>query len=271
MTAGYDAMRGTEQRFTDALSGSDGTSDPSVLMPVLDVYPDALSAPMPDDLVPVVVPPLMLPGGQGGVRAEPVLGPAARQAAGRTPAQRGMQTRQPAVRQPTQRQPAQRQPARPPVPNRANQPGQPRAAAPPRQQAPRTPAQGRSAPPAPPTGPTFSWQGRQVSAGDVAAMFRNSLNQSGQVDRQSFQATHPQSQGSASPTAVAPAAPMASQYSPMQDARNAAQARRQSRPATSTTKRKSSGWAVAVFFFVILFATGLGQRIIDFITELLNR
>lgn len=101
-------------------------------------------------------------------------------------------------------------------------------------------------------------------------MFRNSLSQPGQVDRQSFQATHPQSHGSGSPNAVAPAAPMASQYSPMRDARNAAQARRQQRPPT-TNKRKSSGWAVLVFFFVILFATGLGQKIIDLITELLNR
>ena len=63
---------------------------------------------------------------------------------------------------------------------------------------------------------------------------------------------------------------MASQYSPMRDARNAAQARRQFRPPTSS-KRKSSSWAVIVFFFVILFATGIGQKIIDFITELLNR
>ena len=101
-------------------------------------------------------------------------------------------------------------------------------------------------------------------------MVRNSLSQSGQVDRQSFQATHPQSQGFGSPNAVAPAAPMASQYSPMRDARNAAQARRQVRPPTAN-RRKSSGWAVLVFFVVILFATGLGQKIIDLITELLNR
>jgi hypothetical protein len=101
-------------------------------------------------------------------------------------------------------------------------------------------------------------------------MVRNSLSQSGQVDRQSFQATHPQSHGSGSPNAVAPAAPMASQYSPMRDARNAAQARRQLRPAASR-QRKTSAWAVIVFIFVIVFATGLGQKIIDLITELLNR
>src|SRR4051794_40536460 len=66
MTAAFDdATRGTDQRFTDALSGSDGTADPSILMPVLDVYPDALSAPMPVDLGPVIVPPTPLPPGVG--------------------------------------------------------------------------------------------------------------------------------------------------------------------------------------------------------------
>jgi hypothetical protein len=260
MTAGYDAMRGTDQRFTDALSGSDGTSDPSVLMPVLDVYPDALSAPMPVDLVPVLVPLPIPTVGQPGVRAEPVLGPAGRATPGRTPpAQRGTQSRQP----------AQRQPVRQPTPTQAFAAG-PLARRPAQSRQPPPASAPRYVPPAQPTGPTFSWQGRQVSAGDVAAMFRNSLSQSGQVDRQSFQATHPQSHGSASPSAVAPAAPMASQYSPMRDARNAAQARRQFRPPTSS-KRKSSSWAVIVFFFVILFATGIGQKIIDFITELLNR
>src|SRR5664279_3248348 len=57
MTAGFDAMRGTDQRFSDALSGADGTGDPAVMMPVLDVYPDALSAPMPSleaGLIPIV-------------------------------------------------------------------------------------------------------------------------------------------------------------------------------------------------------------------------
>jgi hypothetical protein len=51
MTAAFDARRRSEQRFTDALCGPDGTGDPSVLMPVLPVYPDALSAPMPDAMV----------------------------------------------------------------------------------------------------------------------------------------------------------------------------------------------------------------------------
>jgi hypothetical protein len=36
-------------------------------------------------------------------------------------------------------------------------------------------------------------------------------------------------------------------------------------------RRSSSVWAVLVFMVVILFATGLGQKIIDLITELLNR
>ena len=56
MTAAFDATSGTDYRFTDALSGSDGTGDPSIMMPILDVYPDALSACMPNDLVPVIVP-----------------------------------------------------------------------------------------------------------------------------------------------------------------------------------------------------------------------
>src|SRR5664279_1382310 len=58
MTAGFDAMRGTDQRFSDALSGADGTGDPAVMMPVLDVYPDPLSAPMPSleaGSIPVVI------------------------------------------------------------------------------------------------------------------------------------------------------------------------------------------------------------------------
>ena len=42
-------------------------------------------------------------------------------------------------------------------------------------------------------------------------------------------------------------------------------------PRCPAQKRSSSIGAVVVFLVVILFATGLGQKIIDLITELLNR
>ncbi len=105
-------------------------------------------------------------------------------------------------------------------------------------------------------------------------MFRSGMpGQSAQVDRESFQATHPQSRGSAAPNAVAPAAPMASQYSGRGAARNTARDQAQERRRVTNTVRKkgSSTWAVIVFLVVIAFATGIGQRIIDVITELLNR
>jgi hypothetical protein len=94
-----------------------------------------------------------------------------------------------------------------------------------------------------------------------------------QVDRQSFQATHPQSVASASPAAVAPAAPMASQYTARGQVRNTSRDRAQERRRVSSSVRRrgSSVWAVIVFMFVILFATGLGQKAIDLITGLLNR
>lgn len=254
MTAAFDATRGTDQRFTDALSGSDGTADPSILMPVLDVYPDALSAPMPIDLIPVIVPPTPLPPASG---VDPIF---------RTPAR-----------------PAQQHPR---AAQRATQrTGQAKAYVPPNQRliVPRTPgaAPGRPAPiqpaPAPATGPTFNWQGRQMSASDVAAAFRSGFGQQGQVDRTSFQATHPQSMGSAAPAAVAPAAPMASQYSQRGQVRNTArdlaQERRRSSTSTSSggRKRASSTWAVIVAFLVIGFSTGLLQKIIEFVTQALNK
>jgi hypothetical protein len=66
---------------------------------------------------------------------------------------------------------------------------------------------------------------------------------------------------------------MASQYSGRGQARNDAreQSRERRRTAVPSQRRSSSVWAVLVFMVVILFATGLGQKIIDLITELLNR
>ncbi len=119
-----------------------------------------------------------------------------------------------------------------------------------------------------------------MTAADLSAMFRGSMpDQPAQVDRESFQATHPQSAGSGAPAAVAPAAPMASQYNrgggqARNDAREQSQERRRTAPTpdrAAASRRRSSVWAVLVFFFVIVFATGLGQKAIDLVTELFNR
>ena len=282
MTAAFDATRGTDQRFNDALSGSDGTADPSVMMPVLDVYPDALSAPMPIDLVPIVLPRIALPTAAQGI-------PAAGSAAAARP---GGSARPPAARQPAPRPrgaaPQTQWPSAPRAATAAARPAQARPAAP--RPAQPSPAQPRSIAPSAPTRArpgaapqpanqqqaprTFNWQGMSVSGTDFAEMFRSNMpGRSAQVDRESFQATHPQSMGSSSPNAVAPAAPMASQYSGRGAARNTARDQAQERRRVTNTVRKkgSSAWAVIVFLVVIAFATGIGQRIIDLITELLNR
>ncbi len=274
MTAAFDATSGTDQRFTDALSGSDGTGDPSIMMPILDVYPDALSASMPDDLVPVIVPPVLRPT-QPGVPAEPVTGPAGNRP---PPAQRGRaqrgQAQRPTAQQAAARQQAvgRQQAARPVAPAR---PVPPRPAG----QSYRAISSPTPVVPARPTGAGFTWQGRTMTAADLSAMFRGSMpNQRAQVDRVSFQATHPQSAGSGAPAAVAPASPMASQYSGHGQARNDARERSQERRRTTPTpdrgaagRRRSSVGAVLVFFFVILFASGLGSKLIDLINELFNR
>ncbi len=265
MTAAFDAERGTGT-FTDALSGSDGTGDPSVLMPVLDVYPDALSAPMPVDLVPVIVPPTPRPPEPAGVRASPVTGPAA---ARRAPAA--------AVRAPAAAR-GQR-PSRPAVPGAVDQWGRPLGPGPARPVGPSSanpPA--RQAAARPPASPLTS-RGRTMTAADLSAMFRSMRSgQSEQIDRISFQATHPQSGGSGAPSAVAPAAPMASHYSQRgqtrSTARDQASERRRTNsmgPTSSRPRKGSSTWAVIVFLIVIAFSTGLGQRVIDAINELLNR
>jgi hypothetical protein len=184
----------------------------------------------------------------------------------------------PAAAAPARPRPAQRGT---PVPPRGTQgTGQAKAYVPPNQRliVPRTPpAPGRPAPirpaPAAPSGPTFSWQGRQLSAGDVAAALRSGFGQQGQVDRTSFQATHPQSKGSAPPAAFAPAAPMASQYTQRGQVRNTArdQAQERRRASSGVRKRASSTWAVIVLFLVIGFSTGLLQKIIEFVTEAINK
>jgi hypothetical protein len=71
---------------------------------------------------------------------------------------------------------------------------------------------------------------------------------------------------------------MASQYSGHGQARNEARERSQERRRTAPTpdrgansRRRSSVGAVLVFFFVIVFASGLGQKAIDLLSELFNR
>jgi hypothetical protein len=272
MTAAFDAERGTGS-FTDALSGPDGTRDPSALMPVLDVYPDALSAPMPVDIVPVIIPPTPRPPEPAGVRAEPVLGPASGRsvATGRAPAAgRGQRDNRPAQTRSGQARPAPTgfSQGRPIQPGPARPVGPSTSTAPARQAAARPPA------------PPMSGPGRStMTAADMSAMFRTLRSgQTGQIDRVSYQATHPQSTASGAPSAVAPAAPMASHYSQRGQNRNtardqAAERRRVSAtaPDSNRAKRGSSTWAVIVFFIVIAFATGLGQRAIDLFNELFNR
>lgn len=271
MTAAFDATRATDQRFNDALSGSDGTADPSIMMPVLDVYPDALSAPMPVDLMPVDLVPLIVPPvGQPGIRAEPVTGPASLPGQ----PQRG-QVRQPATRQRQGRGQVQRQgPGQPRL-----QPVRPSAPARPVPRPPVQPYRPITSPEqAPSTGNTVRWQGRTMTAADLSAMFRGAMpGNFAQVDRESFQATHPQSAGSGAPAAVAPAAPMASQYSghgqARNDAREASRERRRTTPTPdrgANSRRKSSVGAVLVFI-IFLFVSGIGQKAIDLLTELLNR
>jgi hypothetical protein len=63
--------------------------------------------------------------------------------------------------------------------------------------------------------------------------------------------------------------------------RNQARARKAGQPTSSrfavamaTTKqspRRQSVWAVLVLIVVVLFATGIGQRIVDAVTALLQR
>ncbi len=282
MTAAFDATGavhtgGVDQRFPDALSGADGTGDPSVLMPVLDVYPDALSAPMPVDLMPVRPPSPGSIGASSRVPATPVAGPAARTAS-RTTGNRATGTRTTAARTtaastaaPAGRRPAGGQPA-PGQPGRnqpvGNQPVRNQPAL--NQLVPQRPVPGRAGPaystrptqPGPANPPVAT--GRMMTAADVSALFRNLRSgQSEQFDRLSYQATHPQSMGSTAPSAVAPAAPMASQYSgagPGPEHRPRPGAGTPAHRSSAVRRRASSVWAVMVFLVVIVFARGWGRR-----------
>ena len=302
MTAGFDAMRGTDQRFSDALSGADGTGDPAVMMPVLDVYPDALSAPMPSleaGLIPIVTA-LSAPATlQGTATAAPAARPArSTQSGGRVPpAARGQATPGRAGRPTEPTRPAQLlRPAQPtwPVPQPRTAPaGSPQAIRP----AAPSPANASSAlrnlsdrigtwsyqskiaqsdaywnarqqvapqstRPAPPQRAVVPAQ-RPANSQRAAAT---------QQYRPAQARTSAQSQASALPTEVAPAAPTVSQYGQMREIRNQSQLRRAARsPRQARKARGQSVFSVLVLIVIVLFATGVGQRIIDAVTALIQR
>jgi len=302
MTAGFDAMRGTDQRFSDALSGADGTGDPAVMMPVLDVYPDALSAPMPSleaGSIPIVTALAAIQGGPPPA-APPAAAPARpAQSGGRVP---------PAVRG----QAAGGRTVRPAEPTRPTQPLRPEQPTRPVQQ-PRTATQAGSPQAIRPAAPspanaqsalrnlsdrigTWSyqskvaqsdayWNARQQVAPQStrpaatqrsAAPAQRPANSQRAVATQQYRPaptrTSAQSQASASPTEVAPAAPTVSQYGQMREIRNQSQLRRATRtPRQARKSRGQSVLSVLVFIVIVLFATGVGQRIIDAVNSLIQR
>lgn len=148
--------------FTDALGGPDGTADPAVLMPVLPVYSDALSAPMPDAMV--AVPP---------VDPNAILA-AARWAAVPTPAQARM-----AAQQATDRRAVPGRAGRstsapvpstgPPATRRSSQP-----AVAPHLQAPRRPGTNQ-VPTASARSGSSAWTGRTASPAEVAGYLRATI------------------------------------------------------------------------------------------------
>jgi len=258
MTAGYDAMRSADQRFSDALSGADGTGDPAVLMPVLDVYPDALSAPMPvTDIGPGAS--LWPASRRIGAPVIAVAQPAA-PTRGPVPAAGGRIAARERGRGPAGYAPGYAAPAARPSAARAPQPARPMAA------------------------PTANWPGSTVSTADLVSNVRQYLSAAGNsasLQRSAAAPSHQQPQASTSPAEVAPAAPTVSQYSAMGQYRNQARARKAGQPPSSrfavamaTTKqspRRQSVWAVLVLIVVVLFATGIGQRIVDAVTALFQR
>ena len=298
MTAGFDAMRGTDQRFSDALSGADGTGDPAVMMPVLDVYPDALSAPMPSLEAGSIPIDTALAAIQGG---PPPAAPPARpaQSGGRVP---------PAVRG----QAAGGRTVRPAEPTRPTQPLRPVQRTRPVQQPPTATQAGspqaiRPVAPSPANAQsalrnlsdrigTWSyqskvaqsdayWNARQQVAPQStrpaatqrsAAPAQRPANSQRAVATQQYRPaptrTSAQSQASASPTEVAPAAPTVSQYGQMREIRNQSQLRRATRTPRQVRKsRGQSVLSVLVFIVIVLFATGVGQRIIDAVNSLIQR
>lgn len=245
-----DASRGrTDQGFADALCGPDGTGDPSVMMPVLQVYPDALSAPMPDAMVavPPVDPAAMLAA--AGAAPTPAQ---ARVAAQRMTADR--------VARPGRYggQPAQSATARPP--QRRETPSawgslEPHSAVAPHLQGPRQPGSSQQ-----PTGSAPRSQGTTaLNTGLSGPSLRTTLSELGGLARSGFPALRP-GPGAAGlrmsvPQAPAPHAPAPPLPRNLPRRRN----------------KGSSIWAVLVFLVVIAFASGIAQQIISAISELFNR
>lgn len=249
MTAGFDTPGRTDRGFADALSGPDGTGDPAVLMPVLSVYPDALSAPMPDAMValPPIDPAALT---RAALAAGSIAAPA-------VPVQPARTTRPPGQR-------AAGQPGRPgrtSTPARAPAawgPVDPRASAPhlsarqPPMPRPPSSSASSSHPGAAASGVSSTvsaWANRAMTPAEVAGFLRNTLTGNPQIGSTSAMAANRHQ-----PAAHAPTPPLPR------------------RTPRTTRRNKGSGvWAVFIFLVVIAFASGLGQRIIQAITELLNR
>lgn len=249
MTAGFDAPGRTDRGFADALSGPDGTGDPAVLMPVLSVYPDALSAPMPDAMValPPIDPAALTRAALAAGSIAAPAGPVQPSRTARPPGQR-------AAGQPGRSGRTSTTPARAPA---AWGPVDPRAAAPHlsawQPPTPRPPSSASSGPPAGTasglSAAVSSWAGRAMTPSEVAGFLRNSITGNPQIGSTSAMAANRHQ-----PAAHAPTPPLPR------------------RTPRTTRRNKGSGvWAVFIFLVVIAFASGLGQRIIQAITELLNR
>lgn len=247
-----DAARArTDQGFADALCGPDGTGDPSVMMPVLQVYSDALSAPMPDAMVavPPVDPAAMLAA--AGAAPTPAQ---ARVAAQRMTADRVARAGRYGG------QPAQSATARPPQrrePPLAWGSLEPHSAVAPHLQGPRQPGSNRQ-----PTGSAPRSLGTPaLYTGLSGPTLRTTLSELGNLARSGFPAVRPGA-GAAGPRISSPQAHAPAAHAPTPPLPRNLRRRR---------NKGSSIWAVLVFLIVIAFASGIAQQIIGAISELFNR
>jgi len=246
MTAGWAggvedrARRRPDQLFADALCGPDGTGDPAVLMPVPDVYPDALSAPMPDTRVPVVLPvdlAAVVPAAGRVAPPVPQRVPQPGRYGRNPPAARGRQQQQTApIRRAAPAQPAAVPTS--PVPATAPRPIGNQAAA--------------------MISPARPWSPRSATPTELAGWAKGGF-------------AGPAPRGVSRDTPARPsvdARGRASARTPFQ-----APAPPTPRRNSSSTRRNrgSSIWAVLVFLVVIAFASGLAQQLIHAISELFNR
>lgn len=258
------ALGRTEQPFADALCGPDGTGDPSVLTPVLQTFPDALAAPMPDAMV--AVPPLDVAavlaaaGRSTSAAANTVVAPS-RQAGAGTVAQPGRYGRTPSAQRPVEQAiprpaPSARgtlQPRSTPQPRGALQPRgvlQPRGALQPRSAAaPRAQVSRPQQPQRPPGPASSAWSGQLATPGDVANLLRSTFSGIATAGR----------------SAAAPVQPAAHTPTPPLP-------RRAPRQAPPPRRNKGSSiWAVLLFLIVIAFASGIAQQIFHAISQWLGR